>query len=348
MAIWNFPTSGAEGRRRAGWRGPLLLGLLLAGCSDGPAETLLVDYQRRLAEALAVAPPTPAPPTNIGAFPEPEARLLPLGETREGMLAIFALRDCHIANLVAGRNNQLGRVAAPSQRWLYELALWRRLSGCWNTEVPERLGEADRARLARLTRTKTEQLPRASWNALFDSSEWVGSFSRASAPLAPDALAAVETQLPVLHYLREATLHQFDRRWSPDSATLEGHLKALQTRPLTAELLRALLLAERRLEEASALLETALADGTRCPDLVATAGHDRLTRWLDGLQQQSRRWLQGLDRLIEAQLVDPPPAVASYRQRWLSLEAEQAPWPALVAARERHRGLRAAMIRHCG
>ncbi|RTQ98333.1 DUF3080 family protein [Halomonas nitroreducens] len=347
MAIWNFPISGAEGRR-AGWWGTLLLVLLLSGCSDGPAETLLVDYQRRLADALALAPPSPGRPINIAAFPEPEARLFPLGETREGMLAVFALRDCHIANLIAARNNQLGRVAAPSQRWLYELALWRRLSGCWNTEVPQRLGEADRTRLARLTRTKTEQLPRASWNAVFDSSEWVGSFSRASAPLAPDALSAVESQLPALHYLHEAVLHQFDRRWPPDSATLEGHLETLQTRPLTAELLRALLLAERRLEEASALLETALADGTRCTDLTTATGHDRLTRWLDGLQLQSRRWLLGLDRLIEAQLVDPPPAVAAYRQRWLSVEADQAPWPALVAARERHRGLRLAMIRHCG
>lgn len=323
---------------------------LLAGCGEGPAEALLGDYQRRLATALALAPPEASRPANIGDFPGPDARLFTIPETREALLDVFALRGCHIANLVAGRNNQLGKVAPPSQRWLYELALWRRLSGCWNTEVPATLGEQDRARLERLTLRKTDQLPRASWNALFASSEWVGSFSRASSPLPPGALSEVDAQLPALAYLREATLHQFDRRWEPDSATLEGHLKTLQERPLTAELLRALMLAERRLEEASRLLETALA-GKACPTpanaLPASPEAARLAAWLDRLETASRRWLIAIHRLLDAQRVAPRPAVAAYRHRWLSLDHPRAPWPALVAARQRHRELRETLTRRC-
>ncbi|MCK2182403.1 DUF3080 family protein [Halomonas getboli] len=323
-----------------------LIALLpLAGCGDGPVETLLTDYQRRLAERLDLPAPERTAPENIGDFPGSDARLFEIPETREGLLDVFALRGCHIANLVAARNNQLGKVALPSQRWLYELALWRRLSGCWNTEVPETLGDGDRARLERLTRLKTEQLPRASWNALFASDEWLDSFSRASSPLPPDALHEVNAQLPALTYLREATLHQFDRAWSADSSTLEGHLKTLRDRPLTAELLRALMLAERRLTESSRLLETALIDG-RCP--AATA---RLPRppepWLDGLSQAARRWFTAIQRLFEAHKVTPRPAVEGYRQRWLSLETPGAPWPALQAARLSHHALRAELARRC-
>ncbi|RAW06644.1 DUF3080 domain-containing protein [Halomonas elongata] len=325
----------------------LLLSGWLAGCSDGEAERRLQDYQQRLASALALSPPEPATPDNIGAFPERQARRFPLPDMRQGLLDVYALRGCHIGNLVAKRNNQLGRVAAPSQRWLYELELWRRLSACWHTEVPESLDADDRQRLARLTQLKTERLPRASWNALFDSSEWADSFSRASSPLPPDALSAVDEQLPALAYLREAALHQLDPNWTTDSATLERHLNTLRQRPLTAELLRALLLAEQRLTEASALLETALARAEDCnapdqlPDMTS------LNRWLTRLEDQSARWLRAIRDLLDAHPLAPPPAVAAYRQRWLSLDNPDAPWSAMVAARQRHQALRQRLSERC-
>ncbi|MFB9353151.1 DUF3080 family protein, partial [Streptomyces heliomycini] len=138
------------------------LGGLLAACSSGgDSNELLVDYQRDLARRLDLAPPTPAAPDNIGAFPDRRERLVAIPETREGMLNVFALRECHITTLVAERNSTLGRVAPASRMWRYELTLWQRLTDCLESEVPERLAEADRERLERLARTKTEQLPRA-------------------------------------------------------------------------------------------------------------------------------------------------------------------------------------------
>ncbi|MFP3457824.1 DUF3080 family protein, partial [Psychrobacter sp. SIMBA_152] len=50
-----------------------------------------------------------------------QQRLIEVPETRDGMLKIYALRECQITSLIAARNNQLGRVAPPSQQWLYEL-----------------------------------------------------------------------------------------------------------------------------------------------------------------------------------------------------------------------------------
>ncbi|MDR9440623.1 MAG: DUF3080 family protein [Halomonas sp.] len=329
-----------------------MLSLLLSGCSEGDSEALLRDYHERLAETLSSEAPPRSPPGNIAAFPERDQRLFEIAETREGMLDIYALRECHIANLVAGRNNQLGKVAPPSQRWLYELELWRRLSGCWNSDVPDTLSDDSRERLARLTATKTDQLPQVSWNALFASEEWVKSFSRASSPLSPEALVEVEPRSAALGYLRETTLHQFDRDWTADSATLEGHFKTLQERPLSAELLRTLLLAEQRLTEASTLMAQTLDQeaGVACPgatdDLADTPEATRLAAWLDDLEHAARHWLEAIDALLEVH-VAPPPAVTDYRRDWLSLTHPEAPLQAFAAARDRHAALRQRLARHC-
>ncbi|MDT8880734.1 DUF3080 family protein [Halomonas saccharevitans] len=325
---------------------------LLAGCGEGNSEALLGDYQQHLADTLDLEAPTRASPDNIGAFPERDQRLFEVAETREGMLDIYALRDCHLPSLVAGRNNQLGRVAPPSQRWLYELELWRRLSECWNTEVPATLSDASRERLSRLTDIKTEQLPRVSWNALFASEEWVKNFSRASSPLAPEALDETRPRSAALAYLREATLRQFDPDWAADSATLESHFKTLQERPFSAELLRTLLLAEQRLGEASTLIEQALArpDGQACPagleGLTRSPEAARLTEWLAALERSARHWLEAIDALLDAQ-VAPPPAVAEYRRAWLSLSHPEAPLPAFMEARDHHQALLSRLARRC-
>ncbi|PMR71424.1 DUF3080 family protein [Halomonas heilongjiangensis] len=351
MGDWNSP--GIERRPRR-WRALSLVAALLAGCggSDGgESDVLLTDYQQRLAASLGLEAPPPGAPDNIGSFPDRRERLLEIPETRDGLLNVYALRECHITNLVAERNNQLGRVAPASQRWLYELELWRRLDACWNSEVPAALAESDRQRLAQLIETKAEQLPRVSWNALFDSSEWAGSFSRASSPLSPEETRPQDGQLAALAYLRDATLHQFDPDWQPDSATLEGHLKTLQARPFSAELLRTLLLAEQRLEEASDLLEQALE--RRCSrvtgfidELHQAPEHQRLEAWLARLEETAGEWFDAIDALLEAQ-VEGPEAVTDYRRRWLSLEAPEAPLPAFDAARGRHAALRETLVHHC-
>ncbi|MDX5432975.1 MAG: DUF3080 domain-containing protein [Halomonas sp.] len=328
--------------------------LLLSGCGgEGEGAARLAEYQQALAEALKQPLPERAAPPNIGALPDRAERLHDIGETRESMLDIYALRECQITSLVAARNNQLGRVAPPSQQWIYELELWRRLHACWHSDVPDELGETDRNRLERLTRTKTEQLPLVSWNSLFDSEEWIRSFSRASSPLAPDDTRGIEAQFEAMAWLHQATLNQFNPAWSHASSTLENHLKSLRSRPLTAELLRALLLAEQRLGEATELLVNSLAHNDTCRALEASPQelHQRLTdtpayEWLEQLETLATRWLAAMDELFESH-VSPPAAVDEYRQRWLSLENPDAPLPALRQARRDHRQHWHALAERC-
>ncbi len=144
----------------------IMLSTLLAGCGDDLAEQQWQRYHQQLADDLAQSAIERTDPVNIGDFPERSERLIDVPETRDSMLNVYALRECQITSLVAARNNQLGRVAPPSQQWLYERTLWQRLSACSNSEVPEQLSDEDRARLDQLTATKTAQLPAVSWNAI--------------------------------------------------------------------------------------------------------------------------------------------------------------------------------------
>ncbi|WP_260425326.1 DUF3080 domain-containing protein [Halomonas sp. YLB-10] len=348
-----------NGFRPGRWR-PLLLASclsLLVGCGDSALERDLLAYQQRLAEALDQPPPEPAPVANIGDFPERRQLTLEIPPIREGMLDVFALRGCHIANLVAERNNQLGKTAAPSQRWLYELRLWRRLSACWNAEAADALAEGDRQRLARLTDIKTRQLPLASYNALVSSEEWTGSFSRASSPLPLDELSAVDEQLAALGYLNEAVIHQFDRQWTPESGPLEQALATLRDRPLSAELMRALMLASQRLEEASRLLERALAsrhgpDNDRtgadaaCSQATTLPEEGDTLASLERLETQALRWFAGMDRLLDAHVAGSQ-AFKDYRRQWLDLDSETTPLASFVRVRDDHLWLRQQWHQRC-
>lgn len=320
--------------------GPMVIGLLvgwLTACSGSESADQLSDWQQSLGEALDQPPGEPRQPDNIGEFPVPRNLLLDTRDVREGMLDIYALRHCGITNLVAERNNQLGRVAPPSQRWVYELALWRRLDSCLNGDAAERLTEEDLHRLQRLAALKTRELPTASYNALVGSDEWTGSFARASSVMPPDELASVDDQLPALNYLLEAVEHQFDHDWQPDISILEAHLNRLRSRPLSAELMRSLILASTRVEEGNVLLARALEMTPGCSAQWSSALPSP-PAWLDELAHQSTRWFTAMNKLLDAHIAGTP-ALQEYRREWLSLDNGDAPLPRFIAAHDRYKQL---------
>ncbi|WP_447957620.1 DUF3080 family protein [Vreelandella sp. EE7] len=308
-----------------------LLTSFLAGCgsADDPAW---VDYHRTLTRALDAEPIERRDPDNIGAFVAQRERLIDIIDVRESMLNVYALRECDITSLVAARNNQLGRVAPPSQHWLYERELWQRLERCAGNGVTDSLSEADQTRLKTLTELKTAQLPSVGWNALFDSEEWEKSFSRASQPLELRALPDMTQAFEALGYLTTMVENTYSLEWQADSATLENHLKTLQERPLTAEVLRTLQLGSQRLTEANRLLAENVGRGHCLPPWDQA--------WLDRAARASQHWLGAINTLIDAHDVTPPQAVAAYQQRWLSLESPNAPWPRFQIARLEHLALR--------
>ncbi|WP_444677183.1 hypothetical protein [Halomonas sp. E19] len=130
-------------------------------------------------------------------------------------------------------------------------------------------------------------------------------------------------------------------------------LQVVAQSPLTAELLRALVLAGQRLAEANTLLEQSLAAHNTCRALSVSSSELKrrlddtpASAWLDDLDQLASRWLVAIDALLESHL-EAPAAVAEYRRRWLSLEQPDAPLPALRRARSEHQQHWQALSARC-
>ncbi|MGY4876818.1 DUF3080 family protein [Vreelandella aquamarina] len=305
--------------------------LMLSGCHNSDLDDHWLQYQQQLSDALGISSIETTLPDNIDAFPDTQRLIFDIEEIRTGMLNVYALRECQITSLVAARNNQLGKVAPPSQQWLYERELWQHLSGCWNTQTPEQLSQESRQQLLDLTMTKTAQLPYVSWNALFESTEWQNNFSRASSPLYGTTRQDLDDAFAALSYLKRMTLHQFDRQWEQDSSMLESHLKALRERPLTAEILRALLLASHRLDEATQLLQQ--TPSTNCLPAWKTTE-------LQHLSSIAKQWLESVNELVNSHPITPPDAWQHYRHQWLSLTTTDAPWHKFKTSLARHQTTR--------
>ncbi|WP_236995645.1 DUF3080 family protein [Vreelandella populi] len=308
--------------------------MLLAGCRGNNAEQPWIAYHQQLSEDFSSSLIERADIENIGAFPEQRERLIPVAETRDGMLNIYALRECQITSLIAARNNQLGRVAPPSQHWLYERELWQRLNACWNSGIPDSLSPENRERFEQLMQLKTAQLPAVSWNAIFDSEEWVKSFSRASYAQDFRHVPDMDQSLAAANYLQQMVDAQFSQAWKQDSSRLENHLKNLYKRPLTAEILRTLQLATQRLNEASGYLAAHEAAAETCLSAWNSSSE------LDDFEHSAHKWLTVINRLITSQPVEPPEAVRAYQARWLSLDSQQAPWQQFLEAKAAHEALR--------
>lgn len=103
--------------------------LLLSGCSRPDADQLFSDYQQRLNRVLTLSPiavelsPLPAVP----AIRDLQHHIAP---SQLNLLDLVALRHCNLQQLVAERNNSLGKVMRHSNLLAYELQLLSAMQPC--------------------------------------------------------------------------------------------------------------------------------------------------------------------------------------------------------------------------
>lgn len=136
----------------------LLLGFLIlnsSGCSRPDADHLLRDYQQRLDRVLSLTPVD----VELAALPPlPAIRDLqqPIAPSQLNLLDLVALRHCNLQQLVAERNNSLGKVMTSSNLLGYEVQLLVAMQPCLNH--PE-LSAKLRADLQLIYAQKQQQLP---------------------------------------------------------------------------------------------------------------------------------------------------------------------------------------------
>ncbi|BDX06310.1 hypothetical protein MACH26_18310 [Planctobacterium marinum] len=143
----------------------------MAACTQKPwLHSTLEDYQSRLANILEIEPPSLITPNIISTTPKqvfsPQGSAEPLNiKLRE----FYNLPECGIKPIIAERNTTLGKLQAPSQRYLYEVRLLAALYRCMMMVDDEPQQEQ------RSIINRKEQVVVQSWHNLLYNSDEINS-----------------------------------------------------------------------------------------------------------------------------------------------------------------------------
>jgi hypothetical protein len=150
----------------------MFLFLAVAGCSPYSPETLLLDYQNRLARTLDTKGSATSLPQSSWTKPRPEQLQIALADLSVDGLDFLSLSGCALQITVGKRNSSLGKLAPPSQRLLLELEFLRLAPDCIAQLQVESGNEALISALEEATALKRRQLPARIFNALLAGPEW--------------------------------------------------------------------------------------------------------------------------------------------------------------------------------
>lgn len=133
----------------------LTVTIFATGCSRTDADAIFSDYQQRLDRVLALTPHE----VQLTALPQlPAIRELqqPIAPSQLNLLDLVALRHCQLQQLVAERNNSLGKVMQSANLLGYELQLLASIKPCLDHPA---LSVQLKADLQQIYRQKQQQLP---------------------------------------------------------------------------------------------------------------------------------------------------------------------------------------------
>ncbi len=343
------------------WLKIIGLGLLgfLQGCSESPTEALMSDYLTRLTRALEVTPSEPPARPPLPNWPGPSQREVPLQAIRLGLLEAYGLRGCtDLLTRVAERNSQLGRVMIPSQRLVYEVRLANTLESCLNqpstpldTTTLEELDDLNQQVLTRLAAVY--------WNFLVSSDVMAGLFSLSGEGLSPDRqLPLVEHQAQLERLLDG--MRQLQQQQPPSiNEDLEQQLRIFRDQAVVAQLLSALLDANRYLQASNQQLEKRLNEQPLCPRPTPELPRAQISQsvlnhifigqvqpWFARLERKAQIWLPAINELLDSPLA--PPAIEKYRATWISPDNPETPWRQFLQLNRQHASNWEALLQQCG
>jgi hypothetical protein len=258
---------------------PLLLAtaLISGGCGfQTDISDTTGEYSQRLASVLdhpgaelTDMPPLPVPP-----------RLQISKDTLQiSIKDFYQLRDCSLYSLVAERNTALGKIQAPSQRYLYEVELLRALESCVNSTQDEALKQQ-----LQLWQQQKQTALHLQWQRLLESEEIRRAIGRNNGWVQNKQTDRLSETRQSLQYLLSL---------SPDSATqhrsgeLEQQLQQLQQARLMARVFRTQRMLQLHL---STLTQWLHARDIQCPD---------------GKAAQQVKYLRNVFRLFFVEKIQP-------------------------------------------
>ena len=356
-----------NGKRRVG---PLLqatvlsvctavFAIFLCGCGAPQASDVLLDYNRRVRNALELDAPSPhqhALPT----YPRRRDVRLELGDLRIGLMDLVSLERCGLEELIAERNSGLGKVMPPSQQLLYEHRLLGLARDCMDTlrANPQRDPEL-LEKLQEVVAVKEDDLPRTYWNATFASPEMAEHLSLAVSPLPLEAAVDVQPQLEALYYLRDLRAGLGNSATELVSQELEGHYAQLSNGRYGGQLLQSMDALRYHLQDVANVLSERQDQRPLCPQGRPTPRAEVLQNifqkfysgqvqpYMARVHREGRAWIDVMDALA-AQQEAMPKVFVPYREAALSAQNPAAPWPQLVAAIDRHTRAWQAVFDSCG
>lgn len=308
----------------------LIVVLCLVACGDDSATRMYDDYLWRLGNASAVAVPSMSelPAMSLPQYPRRRLRRQPVPAVEGGLLDLFRLARCDVAELIAERNSILGRHADAARVLTNSGLVLRRLQRChqdMSTDPEDDIDPVFMSRLDGLIVDKQRAVQALAWNATLGSDALAGWWGLATDPIDVDRAEAT-AQRARQHMMRLQQAQQAalaGDQAKADTAFSEAY-QQVERSPYGGSWLHSVRLTIQALEAASAALE--VVDIQRlCPQQRPTPDArvlhtvfrqryvDRIQPYLAQLAQAMPPLATSLDAMTDAAIIELPQSVAAFR-----------------------------------
>ncbi|WP_172806669.1 DUF3080 family protein [Endozoicomonas arenosclerae] len=317
---------------------------MLTGCGyRSTPEYQLEEYEERI--STVTEQPLPSATVSFPELPSLRKRQYPLPDIRLKALEALNLLECpKLTQLIAHRNNSLGKQMQPSQLLHYEKQLIVQLKDCSGYLQQQDKKPELREKLQAILQQKEKALPAAKWNMLLSNTELPGQFSGFQDLLPLQGDNGRQGTLEALKYLNA---YLKDDRFSPpyDQQTLESHLQQLTASHYSGQLLAAATAITNTLNRVSVMLENS---HNICPHGRRSVKIERLNNvfqlfYVDSIQpylakviSEGRDWRAVILPLLESLPPPPDKAMTDYLLAITDSDSSWSVWNQLDKAVMRH------------
>lgn len=334
--------------------------LLLSACSnETPEKQLMHTYVSRVASALNEDTKKASQAGQIPALPPQKLRHQATIDIREGMLDVLDLRYCDLLPLIASRNSSLGIVAKPSQRLIYEIEFYRKLTSCLPLlEKDPRVDSELKTRIKALYTIKTQNLPIVIWNALYTGQEIEATLALNLPPIPlketnhSEVLGALNKIFSIANILSmEPSADKFSL------TNLEKSYAVVYHNPIGTPLLKSLLLLELALNEVTDTINARLArrplcfPGMRNPqanilkNIFTEYYAGQIQPYMSNAHRVGEQWFSLHEKALK--LLPVPDQIKPYAAQVFMRDSDNSIWQRYTRARDRHTQAWQKILKQC-